>query len=90
MAKVIARKKAEKVSGDMVKEQETNSMKAARKLITQKNGIEEAKEKMEEIGRELIQAMKKENRSRIFVDGFTLTVKLVEAKERIQIQKPRV
>lgn len=88
-AKVAGKKKQEKASGELVQEKETNSMKIARQLITKRNLIEETKEAMEPIGKELIEAMKKDNCSRLYVDGFTITVKYVESKNKLNIQKPK-
>jgi hypothetical protein len=84
-----AKKGQEKASGELVKEPETNSMKIARQLITKRNLIEETKEAMEPLGKELIEAMKKDNTSRLYVDGFTITVKYVESKNKVHIQKPK-
>lgn len=87
--KAKAKKGQEKASGELVKEPDTMSTKIARQLITKRNLIDETREAMDPIAKELISAMKKENRSRVFVDGFTITVKLIEQKEKVQIQKPK-
>ena len=87
--KRTGKKVEEKAAGTLAKEVETDSMKVARRLIEKRNLIDDARDAMDMIAKELIEAMKKENCSRLYVNGFTLTVKFKEAQQKVQIQKPR-
>lgn len=59
----------------------------ANEFLDLKDKIEKDQGDLDNLGKELIMLMHKENRSRITLGGATISVKLIERREKIQIKK---
>ena len=63
--------------------------KAANAYLDKCDEMDVLKKEKEDCGKELIKLMKEKNRSRIVIKGRVVTVKFVEAQEKVVIVKDR-
>lgn len=79
-------KRAKDDGKTLVDVKETEIGKVAREFLDIRDKITSLQEEYLKKSNELVVLMKKESRSRLAVDGCTLTVKYVSAQEKIQIK----
>jgi len=72
---------------ELFKVEETPLGKKAKEFLAVKAEMDVLKDKIIDVSTELVAMMKKENKSRIKLEGVSITVTLTEAKEKIKIER---
>jgi hypothetical protein len=80
-------KKSEPKQQTMEVEKETKAIKLARTYVELKEAQAKIKDQLGDINAELVMAMKEENRARIMIGAYDITVKYTEASVKVQLKK---